>query len=60
METNIKTGDTVSITGGAVDGMTGTVTSVDLENQTAEIMVSMFGRETPVSIALTQISKVED
>lgn len=60
VETNIKVGDTVSITGGPVDGMTGTVKNVDLENQTAEIMVSMFGRETPATIALTQLSKVED
>lgn len=60
VETNIKVGDTVSITGGPVDGMTGTVKNVDLENQTAEIMVSMFGRETPATIALTQLSKIED
>lgn len=59
VETNIKVGDTVLITGGPVDGMTGTVKNVDLENQTAEISVSMFGRETPATIALTQISKVE-
>lgn len=60
VETNIKAGDNVSITGGSVDGMTGVVRSVDLETQTAEILVSMFGRETPVSIALTQISKIGD
>lgn len=60
VKTNIKNGDTVLITGGPVDGMTGVVKNVDLENQTAEISVSMFGRETPATIALTQISKVED
>lgn len=60
VETNIKVGDTVSITGGPVDGMTGTVRSVDIESQTAEIVVSMFGRETPATIALTQLSKVEN
>lgn len=56
VETNIKAGDTVSMT----NGMTGTVKSVDLEAQTAEVVVSMFGRETPVSVALTQISKAKD
>lgn len=60
VETNIKVGDTVSITGGPVDGMTGTVRSVDIESQTAEIVVSMFGRETPATIALTQLTKVEN
>lgn len=56
VETNIKAGDTVSMT----NGMTGTVKSIDLEAQTAEVVVSMFGRETPVSVALTQISKAKD
>lgn len=56
VETNIKAGDSVSMT----NGMTGTVKSVDLEAQTAEVVVSMFGRETPVSVALTQISKAKD
>ncbi len=60
VETKIKVGDMVTITGGPVDGMTGTVKSVNLENQTAEIAVSMFGRETPATIALTQIKKIED
>lgn len=60
VETNIKVGDTVSITGGPVDGMTGTVRSVDIDSQTAEIVVSMFGRETPATIALTQLSRVEN
>lgn len=60
VETNIKIGDTVAITGGPVDGMTGTVRSVDIESQSAEIVVSMFGRETPATIALTQLTKVEN
>lgn len=60
VETKIKVGDLVTITGGPVDGMRGTVKEINLENQTAEIAVSMFGRETPATIALTQISKVED
>lgn len=60
VETNIRVGDTVTISGGPVDGMTGTVRSVDIESQTAEIVVSMFGRETPATIALTQLAKVED
>ncbi len=60
VETNIKAGDQVSIKGGSVDGMTGTVKSIDLEAQTALIAVSMFGRETPVTIALTQLSKLEN
>ncbi|NLZ45431.1 MAG: transcription termination/antitermination factor NusG [Clostridiales bacterium] len=60
VETNIKAGDTVRISGDPFDGMIGKVKSIDLEEQTAELLVSMFGRETPISIPLTQIAKVEN
>ena len=56
VETDIKAGDMVSMT----NGMNGTVKSINLEEQTAEVIVSMFGRETPVTVSLTQISKVKD
>ena len=60
VETNIKAGDTVRISGDPFDGMMGKVKGIDLDEQTAEILVSMFGRETPITITLTQIAKVED
>ena len=56
VETDIRSGDEVSMT----NGMTGIVRAINLDEQTAEVVVSMFGRETPVTVALTQISKVKN
>ena len=59
VEVNFKAGDNVSVTGGSFEGFTGVVQSVNVEEQTADVVVSMFGRETTVSIPLNQIS-IED
>ena len=58
-EVNFKEGDNITVTGGSFEGFTGVVKSVDIEAQTAEVVVSMFGRETAVSIPVNQI-RLED
>lgn len=57
---NYEIGDSVTITGTAMDGFTGVVQSIDLENQTVDVMISMFGRETPATLALNQVIKLDD
>lgn len=52
-------GDPVNVIGGSFDGFVGKVTAIDTEAQTAEVVVSMFGRETPVSLPLSQIKAEE-
>ncbi|MBO6140878.1 MAG: transcription termination/antitermination factor NusG [Ruminococcus sp.] len=59
VEVTFKVGDSVNVIGGSFDGFVGKVTAIDTEAQTAEVVVSMFGRETPVSLPLSQI-KAED
>ena len=54
-----KEGDSISVTGGSFEGFTGTVESVNLEEQTVDVIVSMFGRETPVSLPITQVAKLD-
>ncbi|MGN1114394.1 MAG: transcription termination/antitermination protein NusG [Oscillospiraceae bacterium] len=54
---DIQEGDNVSVIGGSFEGFTGTVQSVNSEEKTADVAVSMFGRETSVSIPLNQLSK---
>ena len=56
VEPTFKVGDNVAVTGGSFEGFSGVVQSVDVEAQTADVVVSMFGRETTVSIPLNQIS----
>ena len=55
VEVSYKVGDSVTITDGPLDGFTGTVEEVDLEKGSVRVMVSMFGRETPVELEVDQV-----
>ena len=59
VEINIAEGDTVQVIGTAMDGFVGTVKSVNIEDETVDIIVSMFGRETPATLSLTQVAKMD-
>jgi transcriptional antiterminator NusG len=48
-------GDNVKITEGALEGFSGVVQSIDLDNNIVSILVSMFGRETTVEFELNQV-----
>ena len=48
-------GDTVKITEGALESFLGTVEEIDLERGKVRVVVSMFGRETPVELELDQV-----
>ena len=60
IELNFKVGDRVKISGGAMEGFTGTVKAIDTEEKTVDVSVSMFGRETPATVELSQVSLDED
>ena len=55
LEVDFKVGDNVQVTTGSFEGFSGRVESIDLEAQTVEVVVTMFGRETPVSLPVTQV-----
>ena len=57
---NFKAGDEVTVSGGPFDGWVGTVKAINLEEQTVDIVVSMFGRETPATLPVSQVKKLED
>ena len=48
-------GDSVRITDGALESFLGTVEEIDLERSKVRVVVSMFGRETPVELELDQV-----
>ena len=52
-------GDSVRITDGALESFLGTVEEIDLERSKVRVVVSMFGRETPVELELNQVEPVE-
>ena len=50
-----EVGDSVKITDGALESFIGTVDEIDLDHNKVRVVVSMFGRETPVELELDQI-----
>ena len=59
VEVNYSVGDTVQIIGGSLEGFTGTVESIDVDNNVVKVIVSMFGRSTPAEVELGQAVLVE-
>ena len=50
-----QVGETVRITDGALESFLGVVDEIDLDRNKVRVVVSMFGRETPVELELDQI-----
>ena len=57
IETDLSEGDSVKIVDGPFTGMYGKVQSIDLENEKLNVLIDLFGQETPVEVDLVQISK---
>lgn len=54
-EQTLEVGTKVKIVAGPFNGMYGTVSVVDMENQKLELNVDLFGQETSVEVELSQI-----
>ena len=55
---NYAVGDTVRILDGPLSSFTGTVESIEIEKNAVSVIVSMFGRETPVEFELDQVEVI--
>ena len=51
-------GDSVKITDGALSSFIGTVEELDTDRGKVKVVVSMFGRETPVELELDQVETI--
>ena len=51
--------DSVKILDGALRDFVGTVTEINKEKHKVKVLVSMFGRETPVELEFSQVQKVK-
>ena len=49
----------VQIMNGAFEGFVGTVQEINTEKHKVKVLVSMFGRETPVELEFSQVQKVK-
>ena len=55
---NYNVGDIVRILDGPLSSFTGTVETIEVEKNAVSVIVSMFGRETPVEFELDQIEVI--
>lgn len=55
VEINLSVNDPVRIVGTAMDGFTGVVQSIDVDEGTCMVLVSMFGQQTPTKFSLTEV-----
>ena len=55
---NYNVGDSVKITDGALATFIGTVEELDTDRGKVKVVVSMFGRETPVELDLDQVETI--
>ena len=55
---NYAVGDTVRILDGPFSSFTGTVESIEVENNSVNVVVTMFGRETSVEFELDQVEVI--
>lgn len=57
-EIDIVVGDTVKVISGPFESFIGVVKGINLEKQILKVLISMFGRETPVELDFTQVEKL--
>ena len=50
-------GDSVQVVNGPLEGFVGTVQEINKEKHKVKVLVSMFGRETPVELEFSQVQK---
>lgn len=59
IEINYAVGDSVKVVDGPLDGFIGVVDELEADKNKVRVVVSMFGRETPVELELDQVEIIE-
>jgi len=54
-----NTGEVIRVISGPFEGFEGHIEEMLLEKEKVRVMISMFGRETPVELDFTQIAKLD-
>ncbi len=57
IESELAVGDKVSIVDGPFKGMIGKVDNIDLDNNRLNVLIDLFGQETPVEVEVYQVNK---
>jgi transcriptional antiterminator NusG len=55
---DFEVGDSVTVTDGAFASLPATISEINVDAQKLKVLVSIFGRETPVELNFNQVSKI--
>jgi len=58
VEVDFKVGESVTVTDGPFDTLPATISEINAEGQKLKVLVSIFGRETPVELSFSQVQKI--
>lgn len=58
VEVDFQVGESVTVTDGPFDTLPATISEINAEGQKLKVLVSIFGRETPVELSFAQVAKI--
>lgn len=58
IEVDFQVGESVTVTDGPFDTLPATISEISPESQKLKVLVSIFGRETPVELSFSQVAKI--
>ncbi|WP_125773543.1 transcription termination/antitermination protein NusG [Antribacter gilvus] len=58
IEVDFEVGESVTVTDGPFDTLPATISEINVEAQKLKVLVSIFGRETPVELSFNQVAKI--
>ncbi|GAB2614763.1 transcription termination/antitermination protein NusG [Pseudactinotalea suaedae] len=58
IEVDFEVGESVTVTDGPFDTLPATISEINAEGQKLKVLVSIFGRETPVELSFNQVAKI--
>ena len=58
IEVDFEIGESVTVMDGPFATLPATINEVNVDAQKLKVLVSIFGRETPVELAFSQVSKI--
>ena len=58
VEVDFEVGESVTVTDGPFDTLPTSISEINAESQKLKVLVSIFGRETPVELSFNQVAKI--
>jgi transcription termination/antitermination protein NusG len=58
IEVDFEVGESVTVTDGPFDTLPATISEINAEAQKLKVLVTIFGRETPVELSFNQVAKI--